>query len=121
MNIFNAIERSVRETDKALAAGGLVSAAAAVVGASCCTIPLILANLGLGLGAASWLPWLAAYRTYFIALAVVAILVGFIIAFRPGRKHQTKTLVILAVATLLTVASFVLPTFEGRLLRLIQG
>ena len=105
----------------ALASGGLVSGLAALIGASCCVLPLILANIGLG---GAWIANLVFFvdaKPYFLAASVLFIVFAFIIAFWGGRSPSRKTLVILGVATALTGAAYVMPWYEGRILWFLMG
>ena len=66
---------------------GLVAAIAALVGASCCVLPLVLASVGL---AGAWIAHLelfVVYRRPITAMALVVIAVGWWIAFR-RRYHE---------------------------------
>ena len=78
---------------------GLVAAVAALVGASCCALPLALAWFGL---AGAWIANLGifvAYRPYITAGAVVLIGMGWVIASR--RRAAKRTFIVLALATIL--------------------
>jgi len=94
---------------------GLVAAVAALVGASCCALPLALAWLGL---AGAWIGNLAifvAYRAYITAAAVVLIGVGWVIASR--RRAANRTFVVLALATVLVGGAMLVPYYETELAR----
>jgi mercuric ion transport protein len=94
---------------------GLIAALAALVGASCCALPLALASLGL---AGAWIASLevfAAYRPYVSAVAVLLVALGWIVARR--RRASPRAHVLLGVATAVIVAALVLPHFEAALIR----
>ena len=94
---------------------GLVAAVAALVGASCCALPLALAWFGL---AGAWIANLGifvAYRPYITATAVVLIGVGWVIAGR--RRAANRTLVVLALATALVGGAILVSYYEAELTR----
>ncbi|MCB0824673.1 MAG: hypothetical protein KDC26_00640 [Armatimonadetes bacterium] len=63
----------------ALGVGSVLAAALAHL--PCCGAPILLASGGFFAGA-SWLQALEPYRNWFIALSVIQIVVGFILAYR---------------------------------------
>ena len=94
---------------------GLVAAVSALVGASCCALPLALAWLGL---AGAWIGNLGifvAYRPYIAAAAVVLIGVGWVIASR--RRAAIRTFVVLALATVLVGGAMLVSYYETELAR----
>ena len=94
---------------------GLVAAVAALVGASCCALPLALAWLGL---AGAWIANLGifvSYRPYITATAVVLIAVGWVIAGR--RRAANRTFVVLALATVLVGGVILVSSYEAELTR----
>jgi mercuric ion transport protein len=94
---------------------GFVAAVAALVGASCCALPLALAWFGL---AGAWIANLGifvAYRPYITATAVVLIGVGWVIAGR--RRAANRTLVVLALATALVGGAILVSYYEAELTR----
>ena len=94
---------------------GLVAALAALVGASCCVLPLVLASAGL---AGAWIASLeifVVYRTYITIIAVVVIAAGWWIALR---RHSSRgTLIVLGCATVLVLGALVLSHYEGPITR----
>ena len=98
-----------------LAYAGLTVAVSALVGASCCALPLTLAWLGL---AGAWIANLrlfVVYRPYIAGLAAIAIGAGWVIARR--RQASRRYLVILGVASAILAAALVLTHFEGEVIR----
>jgi MerT mercuric transport protein len=72
---------------------GLIAALAALVGASCCALPLTLAWLGL---AGAWIANLeifVVYRPYITLFAIIVIILGWATALR--RRASPRTLVVL--------------------------
>ena len=112
---------SPRAAKNTLASGGLVSGLAAFIGASCCVLPLFLVNIGLG---GAWIANLAFFvgaKPYFLAASILLIVLACIAAFWNGRKPSTKTIVILGAASGLTAIAYVMPWYEGRILRFLFG
>jgi mercuric ion transport protein len=98
-----------------LSALGLAAALAALVGASCCVLPLVMASVGL---AGAWIANLEVfviYRTYITAIALLVIAVGWWIARR--RRSSRNTFIVLSCATVLVLAALILPYYEGPITR----
>ena len=94
---------------------GLIAAVAALVGASCCALPLALAWLGL---AGAWIANLGifvTYRPYITGAAVIVIGLGWIIAVR--RRAASRTFVVLALATMLVAGAVLVSYYETELTR----
>jgi len=94
---------------------GLIAAVAALVGASCCALPLALAWLGL---AGAWIANLGifvTYRPYITGAAVIVIGLGWIIAVR--RRAASRTFVVLALATILVSGAVLVSYYETELTR----
>lgn len=94
---------------------GLIAAIAALVGASCCALPLALAWLGL---AGAWLANLGifvVYRPYVTAFAIIVIALGWAIAFR--RRASVRTLIVLSVASVLVATALLIAHYETELTR----
>lgn len=94
---------------------GLVAALAALVGASCCALPLVLASLGL---AGAWIANLGifvVYRPYIIAVALVVIAVGWAIALR--RQSSRGTFLVLSSGTVIVLAALAVAHYEPEITR----
>lgn len=94
---------------------GLIAAIAALIGASCCALPLALASLGL---AGAWLANLGIfviYRPYVTAFAIIVIALGWAIALR--RRASVRTLTVLGVASILVLAALLIAHYETELTR----
>ncbi len=101
---------SDRTVSALIPGAGLVAAIAALVGASCCVLPLMLAAVGVG---GAWIAQLAifvTYQWYILTIAVVLIANSWIVAFVRGSSKRAK--IILAVSTALVAAAFVMPIYE---------
>jgi mercuric ion transport protein len=94
---------------------GLIAAIAALVGASCCALPLALAWLGL---AGAWIANLGifvVYRPCVTVFAVIVIGLGWTIALL--RRAPFRTFIILGVASVLVVAALLIAHYEPELTR----
>ena len=65
---------------------GILAALAALAGASCCVLPLLLAIGGIGGAWVAHLGILTPYQPYILAFALDLVIIGWVIAFR--RKAQ---------------------------------
>jgi len=98
-----------------LSQAGLVAAIAALIGASCCALPLALAWAGL---AGAWIANLGVfvvYRPYIIGVALVVIGLGWVIALQ--RKASRRTLAILGLASVLLATAVLVAHYEQELAR----
>lgn len=94
---------------------GLVAAIAALVGASCCALPLALAWIGL---AGAWIANLeifVVYQPYITIFAMIVIGLGWVIAVR--RRASLRTLLVLGVATIFIASALLLAHYETDLTR----
>ncbi|MFM9850740.1 MAG: mercuric transporter MerT family protein [Hyphomicrobiaceae bacterium] len=94
---------------------GLIAAIAALVGASCCALPLALAWLGL---AGAWIANLAifvVYRPYITAFAIIVIAFGWAIALR--RRASPRTFIVLGIASVVVAMALLIAHHETELTR----
>ena len=94
---------------------GLVAALAALVGASCCALPLGLASLGL---AGAWIANLGmfvVYRPHITAVALIVIAAGWAIAIR--RQAFGRTILLLSLATGIVLAALAVAHYEPEITR----
>ena len=95
----------------ATAAGlGLVAGLGALVGASCCVLPLLLAITGVG---GSWVAGIGAltpYQPYLLGMAALCVGIGWIIALR--RQARMRVVVMLGLATVLVIGSVLTAIYE---------
>ena len=104
-----------------LASGGLIGGLAALAGSSCCILPIALVQFGLG---GAWIANLAFFvnaKSYLLAASVISIVLAFVAAFWRNRSPSKGTLVVLCIATILTGAAYIVPLYEGRILRALSG
>src|SRR5215467_15164926 len=89
---------------------GLIAAVAALVGASCCALPLALAWLGL---AGAWIANLGIfviYRPYTIAGTVIVVGLGWVIAIQ--RRAAPRTFAVLGLASLVVGGAILVSYYE---------
>ncbi len=98
------------------AGGGIIAGFFAFIGASCCVLPIILVNLGVSTALVGNLAFFARAQVWFQWLTLVLIAAGFFFAFRRGRPRP-RVIALLCLAVVLAVAAYVLPSYEGAILR----
>lgn len=107
----------VRRKSEWLAGGGALSGFGALIGASCCVLPLILVNLGVSAALDGKLAFFARFQHYFMGAAVVLLMVAIVAAVWRGRRPGKRVVITLALAAALIAAAYVMPFFEPQLLR----
>jgi hypothetical protein len=73
-----------------LAGGGLISGLAALLGASCCVLPILLVQIGVSTALVAHLAIFAQAKPYLLALTAALILAGFVAAFL-GRQTASPS------------------------------
>lgn len=99
------------------AGGGALAGLATLLGASCCILPLLLAQIGLGTAMVSQLSFLAGAKPYLLAVTVALIAAGLVASFWRGRRPRPLVLAMLMGAAVLIALSEILPHYEGQLMR----
>lgn len=98
------------------AGGGIVTGLAALIGASCCVLPILLVQAGVSTALVAQLGIFAQAKPYLLALTAALILAGFVGAFWGGRRPRRRVLLLLIVAALLVAGAYVMPFYERALL-----
>lgn len=106
-------EQAGDKTANVVSGLGILAALAALAGASCCVLPLLLAIGGIGGAWVANLGVLTPYQPYILSFAGVLVLVGWIVAFR--RDARRRTLIVLSAATALIVVAMVVAANEKSL------
>ena len=109
MNTHQQTQQSGKGTTT-VASLGFVAGFGALIGASCCILPLLLAIGGVS---GSWIAGIGAltpYQPYLLGLAALCITVGWAIAIR--RRMSLWIVAVLAMATLLVLGSVVTAIYE---------
>jgi mercuric ion transport protein len=105
--------------EKLAAGGGLASAIAGLIGASCCVLPIILFKIGVGSAVISILIFFADKTEYFLIGALLLITLGVIISFWGGRRPGKRVVTMFGLSTAIVLLAYILPSFEGDILRLL--
>jgi len=103
-----------------IAGGSAISGLAAFIGASCCVLPLILVNLGVSSALVGKLAFFARAQQYFMGAAVVLLVSAIVASFWNGRRPNKRVAVALSLATIFVLAAYIMPSYEGQLLRWIN-
>ena len=106
--------------DGIFAGGSALSGLAAFVGASCCVLPLILINIGVSTALVGKLAFFARAQQYFMGAAVILLVGALIAAFWNGRRPSRRVAITLVLATTFVLAAYIMPFYEGQLLRWIN-
>jgi mercuric ion transport protein len=104
---------------KLAAGGGLGSAIAGLIGASCCVLPIILFNMGVGSAIIGNLIFFADKTEYFLIGALLFIAVGVIASFWGDRNPGRRAFIMFVLSALIVLFAYILPGFEGDILRLL--
>ncbi len=99
-----------------LAGGSLFAGAAALIGASCCVLPIVLVNLGLSGALVSKLAYFARAKDWMLGLSVLLIAGGVVLAAKRGRMGA-RTFALLVAAAVMVAAAYVFPSYEDQILR----
>jgi len=100
-----------------LAGGGLLGGVFAFLGASCCVLPILLVNLGVSSALVANLGFFARYKTHFMIVAALLLAAAIVFALRGGRRPKLRFWISVAAAALLLAGAWILPHYEGELLR----
>lgn len=110
-------KKSAAKTDGFIAGGSALSGLAAVIGASCCVLPILLVNLGASTAFVSNLTFFARYKPQFAAVTIILIAIGFAAAFWRGRRPGLATMIMLSLASFFALGAYLLPQYEPYILR----
>lgn len=104
-----------------LAGGGLIGGLGALVGASCCILPILLVQAGVSTALVAHLGLFARAKPYLLIVTVLLILVGFLMAFWGGRRPRPTVFLLLVGASVAVVVAIGMPHYEGLLLDWVRG
>ncbi|WP_411818490.1 mercuric transporter MerT family protein [Hyphococcus sp. DH-69] len=103
------------------ASGGVIASIFAVIGASCCILPLVLINLGISVAVVGNLALMSAARPYFILSALGLVVLSFIAAYRHGNRPRGVMIGLLILASFFIVFASILPFFEPSIVKWISS
>ena len=103
------------------AGGGALAALSGLAGATCCILPIALANLGAGTALLLHLRFFVRNQLWLSAAALALVALAGYLAFRGGRKPSRIVTGVLVLSGLLAAASFIVPHFETELMRWVYG
>ncbi len=98
------------------AGGGVAASILAFIGASCCLLPIVLLNLGIGTAFAGNIAFLGKFQIWFQGLTIVLLAAGYYFAFRRGRPSG-RVLAWLIFATLFAAVAFTVQRYEGAIVQ----
>lgn len=117
MNTQNETRKAGQPLGALAGGGGVLAGLGALIGASCCVLPIVLINLGVSAALVSNLAFFAQAKPYFLIAAAVFVAIALVAAARRGRWPRARVLWLLGVAVVLIAGSYLLPMFEGDILR----
>ena len=100
-----------------IARSSMLAALGAFIGASCCVLPIILVNLGVSAFLVSKLAFCARAQPYFMGAALILLAAALITAFWNGKRPGRAVSISLVLTTVFLLAAYILPFYEGQLLR----
>lgn len=98
------------------AGSGVFAGLGAFLGASCCALPILLAQAGVSAALLSNLGVLARARPFLLAAAILLIVAGIATSVWKGRRPRPRAIALLVVAMLLTFGAYVMPHHEQQIL-----
>src|SRR3990167_148005 len=100
-----------------IAGGGVLSGLFAVVGASCCVLPVLLVNLGVTGALVANLAIFAKYRAAMVGVALALVIAAIVCARRGGRRPPQRLWFGVGAALFFVSAASGLTRYEGALLQ----
>lgn len=104
-----------------VAGGGLIAGLGALIGASCCILPILLVQAGVSTALVAHLGFFARAKPYLLAATAVLILAGFVMAFWGGRRPRPVVIMLLIGGALLVAGAITMPYYERELLDWVRG
>jgi mercuric ion transport protein len=92
-------------------AGGVIGSFAALAGASCCVLPLLLIQAGVATGLVTQLAWFARYKDPIFGIAILALALSIGLSLYSG-KPSKKLIIWWSFAILILIAAYFAPSFE---------
>ncbi len=70
-----------------LQGGGILGSFLALIGASCCVVPILLVHLGVATGLVAKLAWLTRFQPILFGVSVLILIVSAVLAIRRGKAR----------------------------------
>lgn len=109
-------DTGTRNASGILAGGGILTGLSALIGASCCVLPILLVQIGVSTVMVAHLAWFAQAKPYLLVLTALLVLAGFIAAFWGGRRPRPHVVALLVGAAVVTMGAIAMPHYERALL-----
>jgi mercuric ion transport protein len=103
-----------------VAGGGMLAGLGALIGASCCVLPIALASLGVSSAAVAQISFFAKAKPWFLGVAIFLLAANIILATRSGQRPSRRLLALLIAGVLLIAAAILLPAQESAILNLMN-
>lgn len=101
--------------DRHAARAGTFAGLFALIGSSCCFLPVLLVNLGMSVGLVERLGFFARHRTLMLWVSAALLVLATMIIFRNGRPRRS-VLIWLGVGAIFVGVAYILPNYERELL-----
>lgn len=101
--------------DRHAARAGTFAGLFALIGSSCCFLPVLLVNLGVSVGLVERLGFFARHRTLMLWVSAALLVLATIMIFRNGRPRRS-VLIWLGVGAIFVGVAYILPNYERELL-----
>jgi len=98
------------------AGGGILTGVLALLGASCCVLPIILVSLGVSSAAVGNLAFFASAKPWFMGATILLIAAAVYFAFRSGRRPGLGFWIAMVIALCLLSTAYILPSYEREIL-----
>ena len=103
------------DSERHIARAGTFTGLFALIGSSCCFLPVLLVNLGVSVGLVERLGFFARHRTTMLGISVVLLIIAASLVFRKGRP-RTSVLIWLGVGVVMIAVAYIIPNYERELL-----
>ncbi len=107
-------------SDDYVTGASLLAGLGALIGASCCVLPLLLINLGVSTALIANVAFFAFLKPYLIVLTIILIAVALISSRGRLRGLSKVKMFLIFIAVALVILALILPMYEAQLLRWIR-
>ncbi len=103
------------------ASSSILGGIGAFIGASCCVLPILLFNMGVGSAFIAQLGIFARYKDEFLYGSLALIIAGLLFTFRNDNRPSRRVLILFGVGLMFIFIAYILPSYEPELLRMIRA